>query len=257
MSLPASGEAFRRLVISLGSAPVARAALDLSAQLAAALELELEGLFIEDESLFGLTALPRASEVKLGTGRLAPLELAQLEQDLARAASRLEEGLARAARLARTPHRFSRQRGEPGAVIGGRIRAGDIVVVVEASSAWGLMPVGELSRAALRARASLLLIPRRLVPRPGSVVAIATDTPVDERTLALAGQLALRRGERLEIFPAAGMAGINPPGETVLRGRLVVLPRTLPGLLDERALAQLATRLAAPLLVLEPLEETP
>ncbi len=279
-------EMFRRLIIGVVTAPIAGGALALSARLAAELELEIEGLFIEDESLMGLAALPRRSEVRLGSGRLEPLDRGRLEQDLRRAAARLEANLSRAASAARALHRFRLERGDLGTVIGASVTRDDLVVIIAEGT---LHPATELHLAVIQARASVLLIPSRLARRPGSIVAVVTGGSVDERTVTLAGRLAARRRERLEVFalsadranseqitriveklrldrsrwslgelPMAHTASVADALGRALGAvsqRLVVLPRSLPGLVGARELAGLAATLRAPVLVLEPPED--
>lgn len=286
MTAPAAEAAFRRLIVGAVTAPIASGALTLSARLAAELELEIEGLYIEDESLLGLAALPSRREVRLGSGRLEPLDAQCLEQALGRAAKTLEASLARAAGAARALHRFRLARGDLATVIGANVTRSDIVAVVAGGA---LHPGHDLHLAAMQARASVLLIPSRLARRPGAIVALMSGGPMDERTVTLAARLAARRRERLEVFaltvdpssservariaeqhrldgsrwslrplPQARTASVAHALANALGGvtqRLLVLPRNLPGLVEARDLAGLAATLCAPLLVLEPPEE--
>jgi nucleotide-binding universal stress UspA family protein len=65
---PASDDRIRRILVALDASPESLAALDLAADLAAGLQAELAGVFVENIDLLNLARLPFAREVS----RLAP-----------------------------------------------------------------------------------------------------------------------------------------------------------------------------------------
>lgn len=274
---------FRRMVIGLCAGAGNGESLRAAAQLAAELGLDIEGLFIEDESLLGLAGLPFLREVRAGAGTLMPFDPARLEHEMRMAASALHKALAEAARAAQTRFRFASVRGEIGAVLAGAAATGDIVAVMEGGGAGARATLGtaSLRRAALRSTASVLYIPAPLSRRPGAVVAV-TDGADGDAPLAIAVRLAARSGNALVVLsPApeaidrdrldalAGAAGLAAARITVARlaeasvaalgraldaieQRLIVMPRGALGLDDANALGVLAARHRVPVLVLEP-----
>lgn len=80
----------RRIIIGLEPAPRSRATLEAAARLAAQLEAELVGLFVENINLLHFAALPFAREVGFASASRRALDLEGMERSL--------RGLAREAR---------------------------------------------------------------------------------------------------------------------------------------------------------------
>lgn len=275
---------FRRMVIGLCAGAGSGEAMRAAAQLAAELGLEVEGLFIEDETLLGLAGLPFLREVRAGTAALHPFDTERLEREMGVAASGQRRALEKAARSTRTGFRFARIRGEIETVVATAAMAGDIVAVLEGGGAGGRTTHAAVSlrRAALRSIASVLYVPAPLRRRPGAVVAVATGAAGEEIMLRTAVRLAARSGNALAVFALdpqridraqldawTRQAGLAEGRVAVVRlagnstealsealdaveQRLIVLPRGGLGLDDEQALTALATRHRVPILVLEP-----
>jgi len=193
-----AGSKFRRAVLGLEHHP-SRHGLSLAVDVARLLGLDLFGLFVEDESLMHLAALPFARELDpLGGWRA--VDAAQLARDLQMAASGAQRAFVAAARSLPTSCEFVAMRGSMAAAIASHARPDDIVVLSAPSM------VGEyaaerfplLIDTALRSAAAVLLIPRQIARQAGDVVAIAARP--DDPSIHLAAGIARAASEELVII---------------------------------------------------------
>jgi len=83
----------RRILVALDTSMGSRAALARAAELARRIDAELSGLFIQDENLLQLAALPFARELSASGGAGRALSPDTMERDLARQALLLEKEL--------------------------------------------------------------------------------------------------------------------------------------------------------------------
>lgn len=101
----------RRILVALDASTDSVAALKTAASLAASLQAELVGLFVEDINLLRLAGLPFASEVQRVTGTGRVLDEAGMERDLQLQASQARRALANAAADAEATWTFRVVRG--------------------------------------------------------------------------------------------------------------------------------------------------
>ena len=72
--MTASGKLVSRILVALDSGTNAPAGLDVAVELARRLQAELQGLYVEDDDLFRIAALPFTTQVNLTTGGRQPLD---------------------------------------------------------------------------------------------------------------------------------------------------------------------------------------
>ncbi len=80
MTDPEARAPIRRILVALDASGASLAALDAAARLAATLEAELLGLFVEDEDLLRLAGLPCAREVGFTFTQARRMESADMER---------------------------------------------------------------------------------------------------------------------------------------------------------------------------------
>lgn len=112
MSEPRGMAAIRRILVALDASPHSLAALRAAVELAARMEAELLGLFVEDVDLLRLADSPLAREVQYLTARRAPLDRARMEQQLRAQAEQARKALAAAAEGAQVVWSFRIVRGQ-------------------------------------------------------------------------------------------------------------------------------------------------
>ena len=198
-----------RVVVTLDAASENRAAIDTAARLAARTGAALHGVFVEDEELLHLAALPFARQITIGTGaeKLSSDDIAlQLRAEAARA----RRELTAAARSYRVDCTFEVIRGGNEVAIAGASER-DLVV------AGGLTrPIGRHFRVEARRWSSLrsaaapgpLLLARTAWTAAGSVVILLRDRgAASMRLFDAAAQIAAASGSVLAVLSSPGDAG--------------------------------------------------
>lgn len=274
MNAPQAPPPFARLLLALG-ATGGRTSVEFSASLAGLLQIPMDTMFIEDEELLAMAALPVAREIsRLGVS-MAGFDLQRMERELRRQANRLEQ-LARSCQVAsRIECRFQVVRGRTAAELSGALRPGDCLALSrELGPVTGPGGIGRAVQSVLSADWSALLILGENLPiLPGPVTTWYDSGAPSEAALLLAQRLSQARGQPLHVLlPATGATGRelrlqarrlaarahfsmlsgaadSLPEIGAVRGGLLVLPAPPLGLTGAR-LEQLLRRVRTPLLLL-------
>ncbi len=122
---PAGG----RILVALDASPRSLAALSTASALAAELDAELAGLFVEDSNLHRLFALPFARELCLLSGELRPSSQAEIERTWRREAEILQRRLAAAAEQLQVRWSFQVARGRMATEVSLHAQGFDLVVL--------------------------------------------------------------------------------------------------------------------------------
>jgi hypothetical protein len=201
---------YRRVVLTVREGGAPAPAFRLAAELARALELDLEGVFVEDEALLALAGLPFARELSLPGHTWQALDAARMLEDFRAAAETTRRLLADAAAAIGMASGFSVLRTDP-AALWEKFLASDILVLVQAAAASGPAP------AVPTCAAAMMLVPKRPRTAPGAIVAVP-----DGASLATAAALARRSGEDLLlILPGnSSSAPAEFPPARILRRRV-------------------------------------
>ncbi|HLF98216.1 MAG TPA: universal stress protein [Methylococcaceae bacterium] len=181
-----------RILLALDISPRSRAALEMAATLAAELDVELAGLFVEDVDLLRLGGLPFTREVGFLSCVSRPIGLEEVEQALRREGEEVRRLLAEAA--ARQSLRWSYR------VARGRIATELFALAGEPD----LIVLGKRARLGFRPLAPSLAAGECRPGAAGPVVAVFDGTPEARRALELAGGLARASCAELRLLvPAA------------------------------------------------------
>ena len=187
---------FRRVVVTVREGAAPAPAFQRAAALAHLLEIDLEGIFVEDEALFSLAGLPFARELRLPGHTWQALDAARMLEEFRDAAERARRLLADAAATLGMASGFSVLRGDL-AALAAQSLATDILVLPLASAA---MPgrLREAEEAAARSGAAIMLVPERPTSMDGpiAVVGYRAGGP----SLAVAAAIARRAMEDLVLI---------------------------------------------------------
>ncbi|MEJ2688215.1 MAG: hypothetical protein P8124_13740 [Gammaproteobacteria bacterium] len=178
-----------RLVLAMDSARGDGQRLHQAARLAARLEVELSGLFVEDIALHRLAGLPNAVEVSLLAAQSRVLEAGALERRLRLQAARLEAALGAAAQAAGVSWSFRALRGRP------------VREALTAATERDLLLFAGGGRYPLAGRGRAL----------GPVAVIYDSDSAGSAALAIAARLARLEGRRLLVL----VAGTDEGGEAL------------------------------------------
>lgn len=189
--------AARRLLLHLNEAAPGAGGMAAAVRVARLLEAELCGIFVEDEALHALAALPFAREFRLPGHAWTPVEAPRFAGDLARRRRMLREA---AAQLGAEPA-FEVLRGDPADCLAGLCGAADILALAApdsaAARAFGSFP--RAFSAAIASLAAVMLLPAHPA-RPSGPVA----TVPDGASFDLALRLATMMGEDLLLLAPPG-----------------------------------------------------
>jgi nucleotide-binding universal stress UspA family protein len=106
---------WQRILVALDNSPHSTAALEAAAEVAARLQAELVGIFVEDTDLLHLAALPFAREVTFSSPVWRPLDAGAMEQQLQQLAAKARRALSAAADRRQLRWSFRVARGAVGA----------------------------------------------------------------------------------------------------------------------------------------------
>ena len=193
----------RRILVALDASTHSLAALEAAADLASAMQAEMEGLFVEDINLIRLASLPCTHEVR-HTASLASLDLEQMERALKAQAAEARQALETAARRARVQWSFRVARGRVAHEVLAAAAAADLVTLGKLGRTRSRQ--ARLGSTALRvlagARAALLLVEHRRVGgyRLRGVLVVYDGTEGAGRALDAAVSLAKASGFSLTVL---------------------------------------------------------
>lgn len=208
----------QRVVVALDASCAGLLALELAADLAAALRASLAGLYVEEEDLLRAADLPFVRQVRAQSGRVAPFTADELERYWRALAAEARTALTEAAETHRIDYSFRVVRGRAAQVIAEAARGARLTSLP--SGAPSSRRLGALARAALQTQAtSLLLVPPRR--RRGERWVAVLDTPAGPpAVLAMAD--ALRDSPAPPLLLVAPGLGIDLPAAAAKLPRMTL-----------------------------------
>lgn len=195
---------FRRILVALDASPHSLAALEAAVALAADLQAELLGLFVEDADLLRLAALPFVRELGLYSAKPRPLNEPQVERELRARARRAEQALAAMADRAQVRWSFR--------VVRGMISAELLAAAVEADlislgrTGWSLAGrrrVGSTARTILSQASRPALVVRQGAHLSLPIMVVYDGSALAGKALATAARLSQGKEENLLVLVAA------------------------------------------------------
>jgi len=207
----------RHILVALDASPHSRAALDAAVRLATAFEAEVEGLFVEDETLLRASQLPFAEEVRAYTAPPKRLNDDRMQRQLRHRAKHAEHALRQAAEQGEVPYDFRTVQGN---VTHELLRAAaevDLLVLGKTSTESSRRRLGSTCRTLLADAPSPVLVLRQPVPPQKPLLLYYDGSAPAEAALALAIRLARREGvAALDVLlPVPDEAETNRLGEQV------------------------------------------
>lgn len=193
------------ILVALDLSPHSEAALASAAELAAALHLELRGLYVEDVNLLRLCGLPFAVEFGSFTARPRRIEQSHLEREFRMQATQLRKIMADVAGRQRIAWSFQ------------VVRGGVTDQLLAASAAARMLSLGRVGRSpgkrtgstaqaiAQRTQRPVMLQSRRQRSVSGPLLVVYTGSEAAQHGLALGLQLAAQEQTALVVFAYADL----------------------------------------------------
>jgi nucleotide-binding universal stress UspA family protein len=197
----------RRILVAVDLSAPSLAALEIAAKIAARLEAELVGLFVEDSNLLRLASLPFAAEMGYLTRTPRPLDSRRIERSLQMLAARAKREMAERAGRLRLRWSFRVVRGRAEVAVREAAVEADIVALGRASrESAPRRHLGSTAIAALAAtRTSLLLLPAGPLRHGPAIVAI-DDSDESGSAVPMALELTPAVAEEMVVVIAARSA---------------------------------------------------
>lgn len=225
MTAPAAERLFRRILVALDASAPSLAALELAAGLARRLDAELAGLFVEEEDLLRLAALPFARAYSAEAADLARIDPDAMNRALRVQAARARRALETVAARHRVAWSFRVARGSAATALIEAARDCDLIGLGKASAAMARRArLGGTARATLARGPCATLMAQRDGAMDDRVIALHAGD--GERTLGIAATLARDLRAELDVVAAAPDAAAAE-----------ALAREARAWLDERGLA--------------------
>lgn len=193
--------AIRRILVALDTSSHSMAALEAAANLAATLQAELRGLFVEDVNLLRLAALPFAREVRWTTASHRTLDEAEMERELQLRASRARRALAYVAEQAEAEWSFRVVRGVVSKEVLEAAIDADLLSLGRASrSRASRVPLGSTARAAAGQVRGAVLLARMGADLEQPIIVTYDGSPPAARALAAAARMSQANGSNLIVL---------------------------------------------------------
>lgn len=208
----------RRILVALDASPNSLAAVEIAAGIAARLQAEMHGVFVEDSMLLELAEYPFVRTMSLLSGRRVTLKRQDVEQTLKRQAGEAQQAVSIAASRHRVSASFQVRRGRISAEVAASATERDVILISrKLSQASGLpvgrpAPPGETVRELLKNSSHSILILGDMVSEPENIFVAYDGSPASEKALMMAADLVDRRRPRaLTVLILAGDEGSADP----------------------------------------------
>ncbi len=198
---------YRRLLIGFNHHMECRSVLDFAAQVCQAAEVELAGVFVEDQELFDLARLPFSTEILSSSGVIRNLESKSVETELRAVATVMRNALRKLAGQARRQYSFRTVRGHMWRELIALAGAGDLILLRATCAPW---------RAAKPAMPAM----------NGPVVLLESPGGGNGNLVALAREIARMLNQELVIAHTYD----GPPGLRELKAGLIIISGPISGM---------------------------
>jgi nucleotide-binding universal stress UspA family protein len=191
----------RRILVALDASRHSLAALEAAVELAASLEAELLGLFVEDVNLLRLAGLPVAREVSYPYAAAARLDRARMERQLRAQAAQARQALATACERQHIKWSFRVVRGEVAPEVLAAAVAADLLSLGKASRPLTRrVQMGSTARVVVAQAPHSVLLLQRDAGIGSPVVMTYDGSSTARQTLVMAERLAQESGGYLTVL---------------------------------------------------------
>jgi len=198
-----------RIMLGMKSASQIAPAVDAASVLAEVINVDLFGLFVEEDAMINLAGLPFARAVDLGGGEVKPLTPQLIEQTFARNAETCRKAIEAGAGSSRVSWTFKTSRGQVSGEIESAVEIGDLLVL--AGECRGLASTDllrEMRSVPAGTRGMVIVTERCATRTKGPVVAIDDGDAIGADTVSLAAGLAASTDNKLVVLAVAATQAI-------------------------------------------------
>jgi len=186
----------QRILVALNASPHSQAALEAAVRLAMDFEAEVEGLFVEDETLLRAAQLPFAEEVRAFTASPKGLTNQRMKRQLRYQAEYAEHILQQTAEQAEVAYNFEVVQGDVTRELMNAATEVDLLVLGRTSRTSSRRQLGSTSETLLTDAPTPVLVLREAVPPQQPVLVYYDGRDAAKAALDVAVQLSRRSGPR-------------------------------------------------------------
>ena len=205
MSEPRPAFLVRRILVALDASPHSLAALKAAVDLAAKIDAELLGLFVEDTALLQLAELPCTREVLYFSAAELPLTRASMESRFRAQSEQARKALEAAAQHAQVAWSFRTVRGEVASEV--LAAAAEVDLLALGRAGWSLdrrLRTGSTALEVASSSVPVLLLPEQGLPDTVHLLVYYDGSPAAERGLLAAAALARAGMDGLTVLIGSG-----------------------------------------------------
>jgi nucleotide-binding universal stress UspA family protein len=194
----------RRILVALDSSPHSLAALEAAVDLAARMEAQLAGLFVEDVELLRMADAPFARELLYPAAKEAPMNRAAMEHKLRAQSEQARKALATAADRAQVQWTFRTVRGQVTSEV--LAAAGDADLLAIGKKGWSLRTRVKIGSTALELAiggSTVLLLSAHRAFANLPLLVYYDGSPAARRALLAAAKLAGSGKKRMTVLVTA------------------------------------------------------
>ncbi len=197
-----SSSEIRRILVAVDASPRSLARIETAAELAANLQAELIGIFVEEANLLRMAELPFAREISMFSPIVRRIELERLQWELRAQADRMRRALASAADSRKVPWTFSQVRGSVAAEVLAAASKADLIIVGKMTWApAGARRLGSEVQMILRqGRGLTLVIHERTSWSLLPITVVFDGSDLSQKALHIAARLVQIHGGRLNVL---------------------------------------------------------
>lgn len=202
-----SDVSIERILVAVDDSPQSLQALRGAASLAASLDAELVGLFVEDRALLQLANLPLAREVRTYSATIREISPEALQQQFRRQSRQVRRAVERIAIRSEVTWSFRVRRGAVADELLKAMSDADLIVLGRGSQI-GQRRLGSTARAILLETTRPVLILHRRLPREPLALVLYDGSERAEHTLDVAGEIVGARNGYLTLVCAASSSDL-------------------------------------------------
>ncbi len=191
MSLPTAKFAIRRILVALDASPYSLAALDMAVDLAATMQAELAGLFVEDVELLRMAELSSAREIAYPAATGTALSRSIMERKFRAQSEQIRNKVAAAAHRAQVPWSFRTVRGQVTSELRAAVSKNDIIAVGRLGWSFGRrLRIGSTALDLATSSIPMLLISQRAALGSMRLLVYYDGSPPSRNSLLFAAKIA-------------------------------------------------------------------
>ena len=213
-----TSQRIKRVLVPLSGQQTPAGVLDHAADMAAKLQSELCGLFIEDSDLLNFAQLPVGREISFSTGRIQTSSMSSMERSLRQSANRSQQEITKLATHYKIQSQFVTRRGHTQQTVQMEVQIDDLLIL----SGQGQQATNALLKQAYDFLQSghlyLAWLPAVALP-VGEITVVQDNSPAADQSMELAKLLANDSGHSVTTMP---YADVDP-----LKGKLQSVKQAL------------------------------